>query len=327
MSERLQYQIGAAESGQRLDVFLAAQLGTLSRMRIANLLAAGHCLVDQRPRHAGYHLKTGEVVDLTLDENLPTTAMMPEPLPLDIVYEDEQILVVNKPSGMLVHPNVRTKSGTLANALVYHLNRVLYASSSAAPPPAAPSPVIRPGLVHRLDRDTSGLLVVAKTQRALSILTQHFHHRLVQKRYTAIVAGVVGEEEGVIDAPLGINPSKSPPRWVFADGKPAETRFRVLRRLHASTLVELEPITGRTNQLRIHCAYIGHPILGDNLYGAVVGRQLSGGSSEKVEAAGDNAHRLCLHASRLAFHHPNGGRWMEFLSPLPEAMRAVVSSR
>ena len=323
MSERLQYRIEAGEGGQRLDVFLAARLGTLSRMRIANLLAAGACLVDQRPRHAGYHLKTGEVVDLSLDENLPTTAMMPEPLPLDIVYQDDLILIVNKPSGMLVHPNIKTKSGTLANALVYHLNRDLYASS----PPADPPAVVRPGLVHRLDRDTSGLMVVAKTQRALSILTRHFHHRLVQKRYTAIVSGVVGDEEGVINAPLGINPSKSPPRWVFADGKPAETRFRVTQRMHTTTVIELEPVTGRTNQLRIHCAYIGHPILGDILYGAGVGSQLPVVGWDQARSSGFTDHRLCLHASRLAFHHPDDGRWMEFLSPLPDEMRAIVSNQ
>jgi 23S rRNA pseudouridine1911/1915/1917 synthase len=173
------------------------------------------------------------------------------------------------------------------------------------------------------------LMVVAKTQRALSILTRHFHHRLVQKRYTAILSGAVSEEAGVIDAPLGINPLKSPPRWVFADGKPAETRFRVTIRMNAATLVELEPVTGRTNQLRIHCAYIGHPIVGDDIYGAVVGGQLSevretpdDPSFSQLTAA--PGHRLCLHASRLAFHHPDGGRWMEFTSPLPEAMRAVL---
>ena len=330
MSQSFQFRVASEEGGQRLDAVLASRLGNLSRIRIANLLAAKACLVDQRPRHAGYHVETGQTVEITLDETLPTTAMMPEPLPLDILYEDEQILVVNKPSGMLVHPNAKTKSGTLANALAYHLNGEGVAPAASIQSAA----VIRPGLVHRLDRGTSGLLVVAKTQRALSILTRHFHHRLVKKLYTAIVWGVVDEEAGVVDAPIGINPLKSPPRWVFADGKPAETRFRVTRRTSAATVLDLEPITGRTNQLRIHCAYIGHPIIGDEVYGQVIGdrwsviSETSGQNSPLSQPATDHRplttdHRLCLHASQLAFHHPDGGRWMEFQSPLPADLQAL----
>ena len=169
--------------------------------------------------------------------------------------------------------------------------------------------VVRPGIVHRLDRDTSGLMVVAKTQRALSILSRHFNRRLVRKRYIALVEGRILADEGAISAPIGRDPDHKPHWRVMDDGKAAETRFRVLERRGDITMVELEPVTGRTNQLRIHCAWAGHAILGDRLY------------------SNAPAERLCLHASELAFHHPAGGEWMEFHSPLPPDITAVTSDK
>jgi 23S rRNA pseudouridine1911/1915/1917 synthase len=263
--------------------------------------------------------------------------MTPEPLELETKYEDDDLLVVVKPAGMLVHPTRGVKSGTLANALAYHLNRSLIEEKDArrdelqngqpvefeAPVPDVESPyrnlkskvakmgeVVRPGIVHRLDRATSGLMVVAKNQRALSILSRHFHHRLVEKRYLAVVSGHVSKDELHITAPIGRDPAGAQPHWrVLGNGKPAETRLRVVRRGSERTLVELEPVTGRTNQLRIHCAHVGHAIIGDEWYGA---------ASEGV--------RLCLHAARLAFHHPSGGRWMEFESPLPFEIEKMMNA-
>ncbi|MBD0373360.1 MAG: RluA family pseudouridine synthase [Pyrinomonadaceae bacterium] len=295
MEQRLQFQISSTDViDQRLDRFLASRLGWLSRMRIGSLVLQGACVVNKEVAAPGYHLRLGDVVEITIDEGGPT-AMTPEAIPLDIAYEDAYIIVINKPAGMLVHPTRTEKSGTLANALAYHLNRdaIAVAAHTARPP-------IRPGLVHRLDRATSGLMVVAKIERALSILTRHFHRRLVDKRYLALVHGRIEEDSMTIDAPIGRNPEAHPKWNVSIAGKPAETRLRVIERGARTTLVELEPVTGRTNQLRIHCAHVGHAILGDDWY------------------AEDEIPRLCLHASRLSFHHPSGGDWLEFSSPLPE---------
>lgn len=313
MQELLRFQIGAAEAGQRLDRFLASRLGWLSRMRIGSLLLHGACRVNEEGGAPGYHLQQGDQVEITVDEGLPT-AMTPEEIPLDIVYEDAHLVVVDKPAGMLVHPTRVEKSGTLANALAYHLNRdrirgrdtshveATRRESSASGGP----PLVRPGLVHRLDRATSGLMVVAKQERALSILTRHFHRRLVEKRYLALVHGMIAEEELTISAPIGRDPAAHPKWNVSTSGKPSETRLRVIERRRNVTLVELEPVTGRTNQLRIHCAHAGHAILGDDWYGQV------------------SLPRLCLHAARLCFHHPSGGDWLEFSSPLPEEVESMI---
>ncbi|HSB10055.1 MAG TPA: RluA family pseudouridine synthase, partial [Blastocatellia bacterium] len=239
--------------------------------------------------------------------------MYPEPIPLEIVHEDEQIVVLLKPSGMLVHPTIGVKTGTLANALAYHLNKRMI-EEGEWPDPRSSTPnsqrSVRPGLVHRLDRATSGLMVIAKTPRSLTTLSRHFRRRLVEKRYVALVWGDVELDAGTIDAPIGRDPDGRP-RWrVMEGGKGSETRFRVLERRRAATLLELEPVTGRTNQLRIHCARIGHPIVGDGLY-----------CESPITGCG---MRLCLHASRLAFHHPATGEWLEFTSPLPDGIVAVA---
>ncbi|HEX8118935.1 MAG TPA: RluA family pseudouridine synthase, partial [Pyrinomonadaceae bacterium] len=231
---------------------------------------------------------------------------------LEVVHEDEQIVVV-KPSGVLVHPTLGVKRGTLANALAYHLNRELIDEDRAvgdSPNPQSEIRLpqfIRPGIVHRLDRDTSGLLVVAKTQAALSRLTQHFQRRLVEKRYAAVVGGLLEEDELSVGAPIGRDEGARPPWRVSESGKAAETRLRVVERGARRTLVALEPVTGRTNQLRIHCAHLGHPIVGDAAY------------------AGEPHARLCLHAARLSFRHPATNELVEFVSPPPpELLSAFV---
>jgi len=285
--ETLQFLIDEERAGVRLDQFLASELVALSRMRIANLLAAGACLVNKQEARPGYYLRPADLIEITIAGG-PPTSMDPEAIPLEIVYEDSHLLVVVKPSGMLVHPTRNVKRGTLANALAYHLNFKSEISEIKS--------VVRPGIVHRLDRDTSGLMVIAKTQRALSILSRHFNRRLVRKRYIAVVEGRISADEGAICAPIGRDPDHKPHWRVMDDGKAAETRFRVLERRGDITVVELEPVTGRTNQLRIHCAWAGHAILGDRLYSSAA------------------AERLCLHASELSFHHPAGGEWMEFRS-------------
>lgn len=307
MEQLLQFHITGPEAiDQRLDRYLASQLGWLSRMRINSLLLEGACTVNKEVAAPGYHLRGGDLVEIAIGEGEPT-AMTPERIPLDVVYEDAFIIVVDKPAGMLVHPTRTEKSGTLTNALAYHLNREAAerreassrAEGSTLDDLRVPQLLVRPGLVHRLDRATSGLMVIAKTDRSLSVLTRHFHRRLVEKRYLALVSGRIEERELIINAPIGRAPEAHPKWNVALEGKASETILRVVERRAAATLVELEPVTGRTNQLRIHCAHIGHAILGDDWY------------------AKDRVPRLCLHAARLGFHHPRGGDWLEFSSPLP----------
>jgi 23S rRNA pseudouridine1911/1915/1917 synthase len=295
MEQTTQFHVGEESLGRRLDEFLADCLFRLSRMHIASLLARGACAVNGEAANAGRRLQTGDVVEVEASGEV-SNSMTPEPVPLEVVYEDAHIIVVVKPAGVLVHPTLGVKRGTLANALAYHLNRTRIQQS-----------FVRPGLVHRLDRDTSGLLVVAKTQAALSRLSQHFQRRLVEKRYLAVVAGRVESDERTFNAPIGRDESVRPAWRVSESGKTAETRLRVLERSARRTLVELEPVTGRTNQLRIHCAYAGHPIVGDRLYN------------------GEEHTRLCLHAARLAFRHPATNAWAEFSSaPPPEVLSANV---
>jgi 23S rRNA pseudouridine1911/1915/1917 synthase len=323
-----QFHVGAESAGQRLDDFLAERVATLSRMHIAALLARGECSVNGDAASAGRRLQAGDAVEVC-DAGEVLNSMTPERAPLEVVHEDEHIVVVVKPSGQLVHPTRGVKRGTLANALVYHLNRFRISDfglqidegglsedeESASPhhpsnPQSAirnPQSFVRPGLIHRLDRDTSGLMVVAKTQAALSRLSQHFQRRLVEKRYAAVVAGRVEPEELTVNAPIGRD-EEARPRWrVMESGKHSETRLRVVERRGTRTLVELEPVTGRTNQLRIHCAHAGHAIVGDTIY------------------SGEPHARLCLHASRLAFRHPSTNEWSEFRSHVPAEVLSAFS--
>lgn len=312
------FRAGARDAGLRLDEFLASRLRRLSRMRIADLLARGACAVEGvEERKAGQRLNEGEAVAFALDDACAPNSTTPEPAPLEILHEDEHLLVVVKPAGVLVHPTRGVKTGTLANALTYHLNRAAVEATARDTAVAderrtvgvgddgnPQTPFVRPGLAHRLDRDTSGLLVVAKTQRALGVLSKHFHRRLVEKRYLAVLGGHVAANELTIDAPIGQREDEQPQWWVREEGRRAETRLRVLARSRggapaATTLVELEPVTGRTNQLRVHCAHLGHPIVGDRIY------------------RGAPAPRLLLHAARLAFHHPANGAWASFDSGPP----------
>ncbi len=266
---------------------------SLSKMYLRETVKTENCEVNGRLENRGYRLRTHDFVEVEVDI-AREDSMKPQDIPFEIIFEDEEFLVVNKPSGMLVHPTHWEKNGTLLNALAYHLN-----SGSEGR-----EKFIRPGLIHRLDKDTSGLLVIAKTPRAHAILCDHFQRKLVEKRYAALVEGIVKDDAGTIDAPVGRFAELK--LWnIKEDGKTAETRFRVIARNADTTLLELEPVTGRTNQLRIHCAHIGHPIVGDPKYG---GREFS---------------RLCLHAWKLKFWHPNGNRKLEFETQLPEEIMSV----
>lgn len=288
------------ETRLRLDAFLAQKLNHLSRLRLRRLCREGAAGVNGEVRHGGQRVQTGDVVTLCVAQEIPDSTT-PEPLTLDIVHETDSFLVVNKPAGMLVHPTLNVKTGTLLNGLAYHLNCATATDAENWR---------RPGLVHRLDRDTSGLIAIAKTQRALSILTRHFQQHLVRKSYLALVCGIIDADEITINAPIGRDDTARPFWWwVRETGRPAQTHLTVRTRLAAHTFVALQPVTGRTNQLRIHCAHLGHPIAGDPIY----------------HATDQTAPRLCLHAAQLAFHDPDTGDWQEFHAPWPAALCSLIT--
>lgn len=268
---KLTFEIDAAAHKQKLGEYLFDTMRELSKMYLRELIKTGKCEVNGTFVNSGYRLRERDFIELEADLSRGT-AMRPEDVALDIIFEDAELVVVNKPAGMLVHPSHRENSGTLLNALSFYLN--------------ANSPkLIRPGLPHRLDKQTSGLIVVAKTARAHRTLSDHFMKKRVEKLYLALVDGVVEANEGSMNAPIGRFAEIK--QWGVMDGgKSSETRFRVRERFADTTLLELEPVTGRTNQLRIHCEMIGHPIVGDASRG---GREFT---------------RLCLHAWKLAFPHP-----------------------
>ncbi len=282
----------------RLEDFLLDHFRDLSKMYLRDLVKYADCEVNGRHENIGFRLRPNDFIEIKVDSTRGTS-MRPENIELDIVFEDAEIIVINKPAGMLVHPSHRENNGTLLNALAYYLNRhtgPVPSDSSAGetPVPSLRSErFIRPGLPHRLDKDTSGLLAVAKTARAHRILSGHFMKKRIEKRYLALVEGFVSNDFGTIEAPIGrFDELKF--YGVKKDGKHSESKFRVLDRFTDTTLLELEPVTGRTNQLRIHCQHIGHPIVGD------------------TDRGGREFERLCLHAHRLAFPHPQTRERMEF---------------
>ncbi|MEO8572798.1 MAG: RluA family pseudouridine synthase [Pyrinomonadaceae bacterium] len=315
MCDRIEIQVPRGTAKTRLEDFLFEKFPGLSRMYLRGIVRDEKCEVNGRLENVGYRLRGGDFLEVELDLTRENS-MRPEDVPLDIVFEDEHLVIVNKPSGMLVHPTNRDKNGTLLNALVFHLNAELGVwkpefDTPAHDPLAASgeddqlnsafrvprSAFIRPGLVHRLDKQTSGLIVIAKSVRAHRSLSRQFQKKFVEKKYLALVDGVVEKDNGSIVASIGRFAEEK--RWgVKEGGKHSETRFQVLERRIDSTLLELEPVTGRTNQLRIHCASIAHPIFGD------------------VARGGREFERLCLHAWKLSFRHPFTREDMVFESSL-----------
>lgn len=284
----------AGRLGPRLDDFLAERAPLVSRMHLQASIRSGAVLVDGRRTPPGFRLHAGAQVEARLDLGAPS-AMTPEAIPVEVVFEDEHLAVVVKPAGMLVHPTRGVKTGTLANALSGLWNRAGRAA-------------VRPVFVHRLDKQTSGLMAVAKTRQSGANLAKSFATGRVEKRYFACLDGVLADDQRRIDAPIG-RASEERPQWrVDPSGQPARTALRVLQRTGSRTLVQLTPLTGRTNQLRIHCALIGHPVTGDIVYG------------------GRPAARLFLHASGLAFPHPSDSRRLEFSAPPPDGWRQTGGS-
>jgi 23S rRNA pseudouridine1911/1915/1917 synthase len=293
--QRLEIEVDNGLGRVRLDDYLFARFGNLSRMYLRELVKTNQVLVNGEFTNIGVKLRTNDFIEIAVDMSRGT-AMQPEDIPLNIVHEDDAIIVIDKPAGMLVHPTHRDKNGTLLNALVFYLNKEEAAERRVDP--EKHKSVVRPGLVHRLDKETSGLMVIAKSVEIHRRLAREFMKKRVEKRYVALIDGILSDDEGAIESRIGRYAEKK--IWdIKADGKLAVTQYRVIERNTDSTLVELEPVTGRTNQLRIHCASVGHPIVGD------------------MQRGGRNFRRLCLHSYRLTFRHPTTLETIEFGLPVP----------
>lgn len=300
--QKVELTVAEEMSGKRLDSVLAGMMPEYSRSFIQKLFENGSITVGGDPcSEKKRKAAAGDIVEITIPqpERLEVEA---EDIPLDIVYEDDELLVVDKPAGMVVHPAPGNHLGTLVNALMYHCGDALSSING----------VIRPGIVHRIDKDTSGLLMVAKTDRAHNALSAQLAEHSITRRYKAIVYSNIKEDEGTVDKPIGRDPgNRLRNAVVYTNSKNAVTHYRVLERFGGFTLVEAVLETGRTHQIRVHMAYIRHPLLGDTLYGPAKNRY--------------GAKRQMLHAGVLGFVHPVTGEYMEFNSPLPQDFEDVLA--
>jgi len=289
----------------RLDKFVSMQVPSLSRSYVQTLIDQQQVFVDGQPRRAAFKMTPGEVVTLTVPEAVET-GLEAEAIPLDILYEDDDLIVINKPAGMVVHPAAGHPSGTLVNALIHHAPEINVGGSN------------RPGIIHRLDRDTSGVMVVVKTTRARTSLVAQWQARTVEKGYIALCHGVIEEDEATIDAPIARDPQNRMKMSVQRGGRDSITHVSVNERLRSATLFDVDLETGRTHQIRVHLAFIGHPIVGDELYNRYTGPY---GGKEAI------CKRQFLHAARLAFRLPDG-QGVEFEAPLPDDLtRALERAR
>ena len=304
----LRLELPPETRGGRLDRVLAGLLPEESRASLQRLIRAGRVRLLGRPARSSYTVRGGERVEIDLPPPLPST-LEPIPLPLAILHEDADLLVLDKPAGLPVHPGAGARRPTLVNALL-HYGRDLSVIGG----------VERPGIVHRLDRDTSGVLVVAKNDRAHRSLAAQFKARTVKKTYEALVWGTPRPAEGIIDRPIGRHPTARVRMAIRPDGRAARTLFRLREPFDSVSLLEIEPATGRTHQIRVHLSAIGHPIVGDSLYGGVH-RRVPG----DIRAV-THLQRPFLHAARLVFTHPRDGRRMEFTADLPADLQDVLDA-
>ena len=303
-------RIGPEHAGVRLDTYLASQIEGWSRARLQRLIESEDVLVNGRVAKPSYKLREQDEIEVELSAP-PTDRFEPENIPIDIVYEDEALVVVNKPAGLVVHPAAGLPSGTLANALAYHFQQLPDGGEG-----------VRPGIVHRLDRDTSGLLVVAKTEAALENLSDQFRDRTVFKSYVALVHGRVLSNSGRIDQPLARDPSNRTRMAVVRGGRNALTLYRVRRSFQRFTLLDVELKTGRTHQIRVHLAWLKHPVVGDETYGAGRDNTIQ---DARLRARIRNLDRHFLHAEKLGFTHPETREFVKFESPLPQELSMLLA--
>ena len=293
------FELEAEYEGERLDKYLSILYPEQSRSFFQKLIKDGHVLVNDTPEKANYRLRMDDLVCVEIPDAVETP-ILPEDIPLDILYEDDDLLVVNKPKGMVVHPSAGHYTGTLVNAIMYHCKDSLSGINGE----------IRPGIVHRIDMDTTGSLIVCKNDESHIFIAEQIKEHSVTRKYRGIVYGGVSDDEGTIDAPIGRHPTDRKKMAIVPNGKPAVTHYRVLQRFERYTYMEFQLETGRTHQIRVHMASIGHPLLGDAVYS-------SGKSPYHLQGQ-------TLHAMTIGFIHPATREYLEITAPLPDYFEKIL---
>ena len=315
--EHHRFEASKGQSALRVDKFLMNMIENTTRNKIQQAAENGSILVNDVAVKSNYKVKAGDVVRLVLAHPTYEQLLTPENIPLDIVYEDDQLLVINKPAGMVVHPGHGNYSGTLVNALAYHFENLPMNSSE------------RPGLVHRIDKDTTGLLVVAKTEHAMAYLTKQFAEKTSEREYIALVWGNIEEDEGTVEGNIGRHDTNRMQMAVHSNdekGKPAVTHYKVLERFGYVTLVSCQLETGRTHQIRVHMKHIGHTLFNDERYGG--DSILKGTTFTKYKQFVDNCFKVlprqALHAKTLGFEHPITKEFLRFDTPIPQDLQECI---
>jgi len=327
-----EFSIPAGQKPERIDLWLARALPHASRTKVQRAIQAGAVHVNGRVPKPSYKVRPGDRIVCTV-YRLPPLELVPEPIPLEIVYEDEYLMVVNKPAGMPTHPGIGHRRGTLVNAVLHHLGvrqpiRVEAEAEDEEEDEGTifASEAVRPGIVHRLDKDTSGLLLVTKDASLHAVLAEQFAQRRIRREYWAIVWGQMPQRHARIEAPIGRSPRNRKAFAVVPSGKPACTEYWVLEEYPIASLLRLRLHTGRTHQIRVHCSWLGHPVMGDQLYGGAAVRHFTVEPLWRrcAERCLQLLSRQALHARTLGFFHPVTRQWIECEAPLPEDMAAVL---
>jgi len=296
--ESFEFKVSESSVGSRLDVFISSEFENKSRSYIQGIIEGENALVNGKCRKSNFKLKLEDIITLNVPDPVELNVKA-EDIPLDIIYEDSDVIVINKPQDMVVHPAPGNYSGTLVNALLNHCTDL-----------SGINGVLRPGIVHRIDKDTSGALVVAKNDNAHNSLAAQLKDHSMTRSYIALVEGIIKSNEGTIDEPIGRHPKDRIKMAIVESGKRAVTHFKVLERFESNTLVECNLETGRTHQIRVHMAKIGHPLVGDLIYGF---------KKQRFNLKGQ-----VLHAKKLGFMHPSTNEYMEFNSPLPNYLEKLI---
>jgi 23S rRNA pseudouridine1911/1915/1917 synthase len=294
----LEFKVEEKDAGERLDKVIAQAAPDLSRSVVQRLIKKAQVTVNGRLSKPSYRVELGDQLVIHVPEEKPPK-VLPEPIPLDVIYEDDDLLAVNKPAGMVVHPAYGHQSGTLVNAVLAYCPQTVNVGGAD-----------RAGIVHRLDKDTSGVILIAKTQETHTALQRQFKKRQVNKTYLALVEGHPEPRQGIIDAPIGRNKRHRKQMAIVRSGRKAQTTYRVVELFDDNSLVEVKPKTGRTHQIRVHMAWLGYPIVGDHIYGYRKQRLLK--------------NRHFLHAHEIAITHPVSGAPLSFTAPLPKALNNLL---
>jgi 23S rRNA pseudouridine1911/1915/1917 synthase len=328
------FVVDSGQAPERIDRWLVLRMQRATRTKVQDGIDAGAVLVNGKPTKANYRVRPGDVVTVTLMKP-PPVELTPQDIPLAILYEDDQLLIVDKPAGMVTHPGYGNRDGTLVNAVLFHVGGSLPAAEEAVRFEAEDEGIdeelalVRPGIVHRLDKDTSGVMVVAKNAEAQVYLARQFAERTATREYWAVVWGAMDAEEGEIEGNIARD-RRDRKRFVVSqsEGKWALTRWRVIERFEFATLVALRLATGRTHQIRVHCAHIGHPVFGDPTYGGRSVVYPSSGSRHRQHVANllKLIDRQALHARLLGVWHPTTHQLMEFTSELPQDMQNLIAA-